>query len=74
MNDNKVVAALLAVACDAPCTKATGTEGLDCVWQNYEYFLKRLAEKDSTSIPEGLRPMLEEVKKKQQERQRVKGK
>ena len=54
MDEKKIVAALLTVACHTNLPKNAGNDYRDEVTHTYEYFLKRLAEEEAASIPDPL--------------------
>ena len=72
MNENKVVAALLTVACQRHLSEETGNDYRDQVFQTYEYYLEKLTEKEAATVPEAMSGLVESVKRKRQERERAK--
>jgi hypothetical protein len=51
MDENKIIAALLTIACNASAHKASGADP-DRVMNEYDGFLQRLEKKESESVPE----------------------
>jgi hypothetical protein len=73
MNEKTIVAALLTGACRTNPPQNSGDDCRQEVMNTYEYFLERLAEKEAGSIPDALKPMVDDVRKKQRERQKARG-
>jgi hypothetical protein len=70
MSNNEIIAALLTIALNSSKHRDTGADHRDQVIHDYEYFLKRMQDKDAESIPPAMKPLVEEVKRRQEERQK----